>query len=92
MAGLINEGKYVETKPPGCEYLRPSVTKACHIYRARGIFSFFKYYVLKHCSSSWKEEAIKTKHATEKVLINKDDRDTLVQSGLIQTPNTIDVD
>jgi hypothetical protein len=49
----------------------------CHIYRKRNLFSLFKYCVLKHCSSSWKEVNFKVGTASEKILIQKSDEATL---------------
>ncbi len=54
----------------------------CHIYRRRGLFSRFKYNLLKRFSSSWKEVAIQSGHVSEKILINKSDEQVISRSGL----------
>jgi hypothetical protein len=47
--------------------------RLCHIFRTRGLFSSFKYSLLKQFSSEWKEAVIKINDLSEKMLIKKND-------------------
>ncbi len=49
--------------------------KYCHIYRSRSLFSRIKYLFLKCLSSAWKEVTIKAGAVSEKILIQKEDKD-----------------
>lgn len=61
-------GKWAGT----CMIVQPATFYPFH--HPQGIFSIFKYQLLKQFSNSWKEVAIKTAHVTEKILIRKEDQ------------------
>jgi hypothetical protein len=98
IASLIYTSCYKETDGKECllasrssltpQELGPRNFDPYHIYRARGVASFFKYYFLKCFSEDWQEEQITITKHTGKVLIQRKDREVLADAGFIKKPPT----
>ncbi|MBS4168970.1 hypothetical protein [Parachlamydia sp. AcF125] len=70
-------------------YKEGSSDLLCPIYRSRGLFSLFRYQVLKCWSNQWKEVVVQAGQVAERILIKKSDEAIISRAGLITCSNLI---